>query len=405
MLRNISLVAKREYLKTIKRRSFWITTFAFPIFMVVIFLISGYSAESAEQRVKEQASKAHLILVIDDANLINPSLVSIPLQFSTDFAAATEQVRTGEADAAIHYPADFLKNYKYEMAIQDQGLLGNGYGAVAENLVKQSILLSTGRPELVTLFNATYANDTVTYKNGEVTNASATALIVPGVAVILYFLLINFSASYLLLSVSEEKENRMIEIVLSAIKPRELIWGKIAGQLAVVLTQLGTLAIFATIGLVYLNSQNPIDFSVLNISPIQILVAVFYTICGFLIMASIMVGVGAAMPTYREAQSFSSVFILMSVFPVYLATSIIAEPSGTISQVFSYFPFTSALILLFRNALGELSLLETIVSSLVLLIYVVVSFVLAFKMFEFGSLEYASKVNFQGFLRTFRLRN
>lgn len=405
MLRNISLVAKREYLKTIKRRSFWIATLAFPVFMIVIMLISNYSAHSAEQKLKDQASNASAILIIDDAGVINPQLISPPLQVAADYQAAAEEVRQGSADAAIYFPSDFLQNYHYQMTIQDTGLLGNGYEAVADNLIKQSVLLATGKPELIKLFNATYTSDVTSYKDGEVTDSGFSALIVPGVAVIIYFLLVNFSASYLLSSVSEEKENRMIEVVLSAIKPRDLIWGKITGQLGVVLTQLTTLVVFALLGLVYLNSQGQVDLSVLNITPLQIVSTTFYTICGFLIMANIMVGVGAAMPSYKDAQSFSSIFIILSIFPVYLATAIIAEPSGTIATIFTYFPFTSALILLFRNALGEISTLEMVISSLILIVYVVISFILAFKMFEFGSLEYANKISFQGFLRTLRPRS
>ena len=212
-----------------------------------------------------------------------------------------------------------------------------------------------------------------------------------------------FSSTYLLQSVSEEKENRMIEIMLSNMTSRELIWGKILGQIAIVFTQLFVLLSLAAIGLYFTLSNNPlpIDLSDLNLTVGQVLLGVFYLFTGFMIMATTMVGVGSSMPTYREASSFSSVFILTAVSPLWFASTIIFEPSGLAATITSYIPFTAPMILMFRNALGELSTLELLFSSGVLVIYVMIGLFLSFKLFEFGSLQYSSRINFQDFLRSF----
>jgi ABC-2 type transport system permease protein len=99
------------------------------------------------------------------------------------------------------------------------------------------------------------------------------------------------------------------------------------------------------------------------------------------------------MPTYREAQSFSSVFILLGMYPLWLVGLLMTDPSGPVAMFSSYFPFSSAMVLLFRNALGEISGMEMLFSTFVLLIYVILSFLISYKLFEIGALEYHQRLS------------
>ena len=119
----------------------------------------------------------------------------------------------------------------------------------------------------------------------------------------------------------------------------------------------------------------------------------FYLACGYLIMAHFIMGAGASFPTLKESQNFIGYFILLSILPIYFLNILITEPSGIMSMILSYFPFTSAMILLFRNLSGQLSLGEEIFSALVLIGYVIISFVIAFKLFKAGSSEYNSRIS------------
>jgi ABC-2 type transport system permease protein len=409
-MKNVLLVAKREYRKVVLKPSFWFTTFAFPIFLIAISLISGLSADSAEAAIKKQAENAKLIYILDQTSiggekLIDPSLIKAPYQFTDNFDSALADVKSGKANTLIQYPADFLESKKINIYAQDLGVLGTaGFNNLADQLVKQSILLKTKSADLIGIFNSQYNMHVTSYKDGvEVVNGLQ-RLVVPGVAIVIYFVFTTFATSYLLLSVSEEKENRMIETILSIIKPKDLVWGKIIGQVGVILTQILVLAICAVLAVVYLTSKGSLDLTGVTITPLQIIAAIFYSLCGFLILANVMVGAGAAMPSYKEAQQLSGLFIFASMAPVYLVTSILAEPSGNIAKVLSYLPFTSPIILLFRNALGELSLTEVLISSALLIVYVLLSFYLSFKLFELGALEYSNKISFKGFLNKLRKR-
>ncbi len=404
-MHNALLVAKREYTKVVRKPIFWISTLALPIFIIVISIVSGISSSSADNKLEEFSKEVSVVLIYDESGILSDQLIVPPLQRTDNYDEATKKVASGEADVLLAYKQDVLSTNTIEIQSQDRGLFSSEiFNQQAKQLLIQSILLDLDDPTKIAAINTNFQIDFTSYKDGEVVEGGFERLIIPIGAIIVYLVLIIFSTNYLLQSVSEEKENRMIEIIVSIMRPRELILGKIIGQIGVVLTQMIVLvalgiAAFLAVGL---GSSLPIDLSSIQIGPGLIVAAIFYTFSGFFIMASIMVGVGAAMPNYKDAQSFSAVFIVASLFPFYLSASIVTDPSGSIAQFFSYFPLTAPMVMLFRTALGEATTIEVLVSGFVIVIFGGLSYWLAFKLFEFGSLEYNNSVSWSGFFREIR---
>jgi ABC-2 type transport system permease protein len=388
-------IMKREYLKVVKTSSFWLATLFFPIFIVVISLVSGYSGAAFEERMREIAESANRIAIYDETGIISDDLIVEPFERVDDFEAALSEVKGEEIDALFVYQENFVEE-GIEVYAQDEGIFSMGiFNDLAINIIRQSIIVSLDDPQQISAMVADLRVDETLYAEGVETDFAIEQFIIPGISVALYFILVAFSTSYLLLSVSEEKENRVIETVLSVVKPRELILGKLSGQVGVVLTQLFTLLLLAFVGLRLTEASIPIeiDWASVEINLGQILLAIFYTATGFLILANMMIAVASAVPSYKEAQSFSSVFVIASIAPIWFIMSIVAEPSGTLATILSFTPFTAPFILLFRNALGELSTLQATLSLFVLLSYVLISFYFAFKMFELGSLQFGKNVN------------
>lgn len=403
MQNKVLVVAKRELLKNIRKKSFWVATLLLPLIFLTSIFISAESGKAAEERVKKEAESAKSILILDKANVINKNLVAAPLKLETDFDKALTSVKNKEADVLIVYPEDIFNSNKIQIYTQGTGIFTRDrYNGLASKLIKDSILSQVGDQNKIALFNANLGTEITSYKDGQVIDESYERLVVPIAAVVIYFLLINFANNYMLFSVSEEKENRMIEVVLTSVSPKVLILGKILGQLGTVLTQLLTLAVFASAGLYFAKPNLPFDISTVHVDPLVIVMSIFYTIMGLLILGNIMVSVGAAVPTYKEAQSFSSVFIILSILPIYFFTIILTDPTGTISRIASYFPLTAPLILLFRFGLGVLSRTETLLSMVLLLIYAYVTFVIAVKLFEFGALEYNKKISLKDVFSTMK---
>jgi ABC-type Na+ efflux pump permease subunit len=395
-MNKITLVGKREYLKIVRKPSFWLATLFFPVFLIVVTVISGESGKQTERKIREETAASKLIYISDPASLIAEQFKTEPFVFTDDVEQSIGEVKTGAADAVFIYPTDVLDSRQIQVYAKSKGLLKDtGYNAMATNLLKQSILSEIGDQRKIEAYTAGYQVEAKVYKDGEEVNQSLEHFIVPVVVLAAYFIMMIFAVSYLLMSVSEEKENRMIETILSIVKPRELIWGKILGQVGIILTQFAVLVGFAALGFAALNLKLPvtINLSAINVDPVQVITSIWYLACGFLIMANTMVGVGSIMPSYKDASSFSSVFIMLSIFPIYFFTILLTEPSGLVAYITSYFPFSAAMVLLFRNALGALPLWESILSSVVLFVYVVFTFYLAYKLFELGSLEYRNKIS------------
>jgi ABC-2 type transport system permease protein len=399
----IMIVAKREYLKMVKNKAFWFATLLIPFFMVVVIAISTASEQSLQDQLDSVVNGTKTIYVLDESGLVDQKLLEATpnISIAQDYQAGVAAVKDKQADVFIFYPADILQTNQIDIVSQDLGVFSNGlYNAFAQNLLKQNILAGINDPKKIELFNANLSINTTLYNNGVQVPAGFERFILPAVSIGIYFLFVSIASAQLLQSVSEEKENRMIEIVLSVIKPKDLILGKIIGEVSAILTQLFVLLGLALVILKLSNTSLPIDLASVQLDPLQILLAIFYLFAGLCIMAFTMVGVGAAMPSYREANSFSAVFIMLSIFPIYFFTFILAQPSGPLAIGLSYFPYTSPMILMLRNALNVLSPIETILSIIVLCIYIVIVAMITIKLFEFGAMEYSKKISFKDFFNS-----
>lgn len=375
--------------------------FIIPILYVALMAIMGVSTKSVEEKIAQEAQEAKQILIIDETGLIKDDLIRDDVITGGFTRADNEKdaidlVQNGEADALFVYPEDIRQSQEIKLFAKETSLVSRSrFDNMAHWLLNQSLLQEIDDNEKIALFNADLTLTKTLYKDGEEVDQRFEVFIIPIVSILVYFLLTFLSASYMLSSVTEEKENRMIETVLSTISPRELIWGKIIGLTGVAFTQL--IALGALGGIAVLVSQNVftivIDWSAVNVNVWQIFSAIFYIITGFLFLSSIMVGLGAAMPRYRDAQQLSGVFILLTVIPIYFAQILLADPAGTVARIASFTPFTAPLILLFRGSLDALPLGESIVGMIVAAAYVGLGFFVAFKLFELGSLELSKKIS------------
>jgi ABC-2 type transport system permease protein len=361
------VIAKREYVRTVKRPSFWFIVLALPLLYLVLGFISGYSATSTEKKIEEEARNVQHISVVDHSGLIRNEVLTGPFILLSNDQDAESRVKNNEADAAFIYPTNIVETKKIQVIAKDTGLVTrNRFDTIASQLLNQSILQSIPDEKVRALVGTTFSVDTKLYKDGAEVVGGFEAFLVPIVAVVLYFLMMIVSSSFMLSSVSEEKENRMIETVLSLVSSQQLIIGKIIGLFGVAITQIVTLMLFALV----MNSIGSsvfafhINWANIHLDAFQVVSALFYLFTGFLFMACIMVGVGAAVPTLRDAQQFSAIFIILSILPIYFAYVILADPTGTIAKIVSFTPFTSAMVLVFRSSIGALTPFESVTGIL-----------------------------------------
>jgi ABC-2 type transport system permease protein len=401
-IQNIITVAKREYFTVVKKKSFWISTLLLPVFILVVGFVSGYSSQQAQESMEEvkEFDEGTRILVLDETGTIKEEFYKSSEVFEQieSKGDGIEEVKQANVEAFFYYPVGiFTGEEKVEVYRQNENIIENSnYNSTAVSIINQSVL-SELTPKELAVSQGSISAEVIAYENGQVKEGDFTRLIVPGLGVIIYFLMVVFGMNYLLSSVSEEKESRMIEILLTSISSKSLLIGKLIGLLGVIFTQLLLLAAFALVGIVGVRNQLPIDISLSDLlfDPIQIGFAILCVIIGFLILANVMVGVGSAMPSLKEAQSFSSIFIILTVFPMYFAGLLLTDPDSSLAKTLSFVPITAPLILLFRNAFNVLTPLEMVLALIALVVQLVVSVYLAVKLFEIGSLEYKEKISLE----------
>jgi len=390
-------VTRREYTSIVTKRSFWLATLLFPLLILILGGISALSAKSARKSEKDQLGQAKHIEVYDPSHAIQDGLIQAPLQRTADRDAALAEVKSGKIDALIVYPEELNPTAHIEIHAKETWITQrNRFEPLAKNLLKDSILERVGDPGLIALFHANIPIDTTTYRNGEPA-MHISALIVPGFFLILFYMLLLLSTNVLLTSMTEEKENRVVEMLLTSIRARDLLMSKLAGLAAVGVTQLA-LTLVLTLGVAaLLKTRLPfeIDMSKVVFDPVAIGLAFFYTIAGYLLYASILAGVGAVVPTAREAGGLVAFFMICALSPFYFITALIAEPTGTTAVITSYFPLTAPLVLVLRNSLGALSPLEIATSIVAMITYIGLAFMGSVKLFEVGALEYGQRLSFQ----------
>lgn len=391
--RRLWIVSKFEFKEIVRKPSFWISTLFLPFLIGIISFVSGYASTEAVKTLESVNGNISALYIVDLQNIIDPSLIQPPLEIINDYDKALAEVKADKSKILVNIPAGFKDSYQYEIIYNkgDNLLTGVTTPPIINALIKQSEIKNIKDTWLVKVLTQDPKSTIKIFdKQGALVNDGVGQYVLPVISLVVFFLIVFISSSFLLQSVSAEKENRMIETMLSIVDKKSLIFGKMVGLTGVVFLQLG---IWLGLGLVayllgqsYFHMNLPIDLSGIDYSLLP--VNLFLTISGFIFFAGIMTGVGSIGTGAQDSKNLSSIFIMLSIFPIYLMQILITDPSGKLAQIFTYFPFTSHMILLVRNSLGALTTPELILGLVVSTIYSAIALWLALKLFELGCLMY-----------------
>lgn len=393
-MHNLSTVITFEVIRVLKKKSFWAMVFGFPIMIGAVFgivFLSNNATRDAADKLKEQTFS---IAITDDSHLLSPQITSAFHAKMTTKEAGIAAVKNGTVDAYFYYPAD-VSAHHIEIYGKNVGLFENGrYSSVALALLSQSVQ-NTVSPQIRTVLQNAAASDTTIYRDGRAYDPFK-EMILPGIFLVLFYVLMSFFAGQALTSTTEEKENRVIEMILTTIEARTLIIGKIISLIILMLIQ-GVLVV-APVLIGYLLFRNQlnlpnIDLSGLPVDWARIGVAAVIFALSFAFFTGVLVLIGATMPTAREANQFMG-FVMIALYgPLYAVSLFISMPDAPIVRFLSLFPLTSPIPLLMRNAAGNLQPWEIAAGALILLASSIFVLILAVRVFRFGALEYSRKVS------------
>ena len=386
MNNNTLKVAKFEIIRQLKKPAFWAATLLLPLMIGVIYFISFISSMSVD-------TEAHLnedtkIAITDDAGIFGPDA---PYIINGDKDYGIEKVKNGEVELYYYIPADFAETKKAEFYHISEGLeIFNMDGDILKMLLSQNSASRVDELDVIALTGNYVIEDHKITADGSDSNALGKAII-PMVIGVVFFFFIALCGNRFLLTVVEEKENRISEMILTSISTKHLIVGKIIAMLALGLVQI-TAIVIPVLVLVFVKRDDAIIapiLSMIEIDPLSIILNILLFIASAVLYAGVCVLVGSMVSTARDASSFIGPAIIIMVFPLYFMQMFMTDPN-LIVQIFTYFPLSAPISLMLRNVFGTISTPEFCIGIAVVSVSAVVAICLAVKTFQKNAINFST---------------
>jgi len=427
-MNQLTLIMKREYLTKVRNKSFIIMTFLSPLIFVGIFALVAYLSNLNNDTVRT-------IYVMDESGLFSEEFVSSPhLQYKMIFNSSLEEAKKDterdEVNGLLYIPKmekleDFSRGITFYSEDSPSITTMGNINRMLENKVNTLKLKESGiDSEMIKNLHINISANQETFKGQETSKLGAgLKLAFGGAAGYLLFMFIIIYGNMIMRSVIEEKTSRVIEVIISSVKPRLLLLGKIFGTTLAGLTQFLIWVVLILVLMTVVTSlfgidaasmspsQQALDQSIdggtqklvqefimeINNLPIANLIVmfIFFFIGGYLLYASLYAAVGAAVDSETDTQQFMMPILMPLILAVYVGVfTVIDNPHGTVSQVFSFIPFTSPVVMLMRIPFG-VPLWQQILSVSLLFLTFFGTVWFAAKIYRVGILMYGKKPTYK----------
>ena len=380
-----------------RRRGYLFFTIGVPIIALLLFF--GFRiVQQAQQGQSAPAVSADSPVrnarpagVVDYSGLVRPNPFNGLIAFKTvDEAAAA--LRANKIGAYFVVAADYVQSGKVDMVYDRFNLTNLTNNTALRQLLIEGLAARSGKQidaDVITRMqdkSSDFSTHTLNDAGAIKQNAGeGTAFVL----VYLFGLMLVFSAfttsSYLMQSVVEEKESRMIEVVMSSIRPGHLLAGKILS-----LGLLGLIQMVAWVSAaVYIFRQvAPLapGMTDLTISNGQFAVLLTYFILGYLLFASIYASIGAIVNNMREGPQYAAVVTIPAAIPLWATAILAAAPDGPLAVGLSIFPLTAPLAMVMRSAVTEVPITQLAISIGLLVLTIAFTMWLAGRLFRVNTL-------------------
>ncbi len=396
------LLIKHEFIITIRRKAFIILTLAFPILALL-----GILAARIIPGMIPPSTTVEKIGYVDKIGVFNEKVTQERielLQFNTEDKAKSALVNNEIKEYFVITP-DYMstalfQRYTLKREIEPSSTTKTvSRDFLCNNLLKGSsadIIERAKTPMNIASITLTATGEVAPRQGGFV------ALILPYIFSILLLIALFFSSGYLLQGLGEEKENRVMEILLSSVSSGQLLAGKIIGLGAVGLVQIIIWLISANFLVRIASSSFGNILGALQVTPDFLILAVIYFILGYLFLAVLYSGVGAVSSTAREGQQLSTLFVIPVLIPVYFMGLIMQFPENIVVKILTFIPFTAPITVIVRLGLSEIPIWELVVSILILILSIIGCFILTTKLFGTYLLMYGKRPDFKEIIRNFK---
>lgn len=404
-MHNLGTVIKFELVRTLKKPSFWISVMATPALLAVIIGIIIFAQKTSDATQAQVNKQPFSLIIQDETGLISDETLSqLKAGRANDKQLAIDIVSSGQVDAFFYYPKNSVE-HPIEVYNKNDGLTANDkYTVVAKNILIGSSANIIGSTDLVSIVKGEINTIQKNYENGKEINLIG-SMIVPALFLAMFYSIIVLLGNQMLASTTEEKENRVTEMLLTSLSSRALIVGKIISLVILGFVQIVTILVPViaahTFAREALNIPDISSFTQLIMFEFwPILIGAGLLISGFLLFTGILVGIGAATPTAKEANSFFGIIILTMFVPFYFFPLLMNHEPSIIVTGLSFFPLTAPVTLMARNIFSTVSTIDALIGLGIVSVFGVIAISLAIRIFRYGTLEYSKRLSLKTIFRS-----
>jgi ABC-2 type transport system permease protein len=397
------LIFRHEFLNTIKRTGFIILTFALPV--LALLGIGVFHIASGMARPQAEVTRIGYVDELGGFNQFTTQDNIMLVRFDTAEAATQALIKKDITEYLI-IPPDYIstgiiKRYTLQRQVTPPAATAT---AVA-NFITSNLLAEEVPADTIARIESPLNLVTTTLTStGSVASEQGglTDLIIPGIFSFLLALSLSFSSSYMLQGLGEEKENRLMEILLSSVSTRQLISGKVLGIGAAGLVQIMVWVISIPFLLNLASSSIGGFLNTIQIPANFLVLGVVYFILGYLLFAVLSAGVAAISSTVREAQGLAAIFGIFAIAPFWFYSLLLLFPNNPIWVVFSIFPFSAPVLVMLRLGMTGVPVWQLAVSMAVLVLCIIGGLLMAAKLLRTYLLMYGKRPNLGEIIRNLR---
>jgi ABC-2 type transport system permease protein len=345
------IVARHEFRVTVKRAWFVVATFVFPLVFLGIgvgmWLLGRHVVEESRARVREKP-----LGIVDGWGGLTKAPAGFEIRRLPDETAARAALKAGEVGVCAILPPDYLATGRVTLVsmrrptlfTSDRPPLPEGFDRwLIANILQEVDAPRVGRAQ-APIVPVSVTLDSSGTPSAEDPREVQRRTVVAYAFLMLLFTSVFSSSAYLLQGMAEEKENRVMEIVLSSATPGELMLGKLVGLGAAGLLQLLIWSLMGIAGVALLVQE-------VVLAPVTFAYSLLFFLLGYVLYGSLMLGFGALGTNFRESQQMASMWSLIGTSPFFIHFALVEAPHGALARVFSLIPFTAPTTMIFRFAL------------------------------------------------------
>ena len=421
-LRRIKLVAQREVMTRFRMKAYRWTL----IVQVVVALLAGFSPVLISF-FADDAGLGGKVLVVDNANSdfatrlqenLTDDIAGLPslevTAFDGDAEAARTEVKDGDASAAVIVSEDG-DALSYELITSDGGAFDVTAQRVQSGIFTSHVEVSAERAgvpadqaEALVGSPAVQVQDLGGESNDPADNFNGPLFAIVNVGLVLTYVMFLMYGTWIAQGVVEEKASRMMEIMVNAASPRELLIGKVVGVLIAGLGQLIPMVLAAGISFALqprladaldVSLTQSFDFDIASVSFKAVAVFLVYFILGYVLYGAFFAATGSMVSRQEEVNQAVGPVTIIIVIGLVLAYVVMALPNSLAAKILFLVPLTSPYVAMSRILMGDPSGIEIAASIVILAVSGVLAMLLAARVYRVGVLMYGQKPNFMNIFR------